>query len=350
MTSNQFIVEPNAPILVTGATGFIGPAVIQSLIDRGFTDVRAFARPGSNTSRLDRVVANAPRQIRIVRGNLGVPEDCRSLMKDVAIVYHLATGGGKSFPDAVLNSVVPTRNLLDAAVEHGCLRRFVNVSSFAVYSNINKPHGRMLDENAPIETPAQGRGEAYCYAKIKQDELVSHYGDCFGLPFVTVRPGSVYGPGKASITGRVGIDTFGFFVHTGGFNKIPFTYVDNCADAIVLAGLVPGVSGEVFNIVDDDLPSSRKFLRLYKKHVGHFWSLYMPHFLSYLLSAFFEWYSNWSEGQLPPVFNRSRWHSEWKRTIYSNAKLKQKLGWRAQVSMQDGLMRYFHYCRERRNA
>src|SRR5438874_10347596 len=50
-------------------------------------------------------------------------------------------------------------------------------------------------------------------------------------------------------------------------NTIPLTYVDNCADAIVLAGLKPGVDGEVFNVVDDDLPSSRRFLRLYKQNV-----------------------------------------------------------------------------------
>ena len=53
----------------------------------------------------------------------------------------------------------------------------------------------------------------------------------------------------------------------GGSNTIPFTYVDNCAEAIVLAGLVKGVDGEALNIVDDDLPSSREFLRLYKNNV-----------------------------------------------------------------------------------
>jgi len=58
-----------------------------------------------------------------------------------------------------------------------------------------------------------------------------------------------------------------------GQNTIPLTYVDNCAEAIALAGLRRGVDGDVFNIVDDDLPTSRQFLRLYKKHVKHFASL-----------------------------------------------------------------------------
>ena len=45
----------------------------------------------------------------------------------------------------------------------------------------------------------------------------------------------------------------------------------------MLAGLVKGVDGEVFNVVDDDLPSSRQFLRLYKKSAKHFKSIYVPH-------------------------------------------------------------------------
>src|SRR5207302_3097537 len=123
------------------------------------------------------------------------------------------------------------------------------------------------------------------------------------IPYVIVRPGYVYGPGNEPITSRVGIGTFGLFLHLGGSNSIPFTYVDNCADAIVLAGLKRGVEGEVFNVVDDDSPSSRAFLRLYKKKVGGFRSLYVPHAVSYALCFLWEKYAEWSEGQLPPAFN-----------------------------------------------
>src|SRR6202007_2614610 len=99
-------------------------------------------------------------------------------------------------------------------------------------------------------------------------------------------------------------DTFGVFIHLGGSNKIPLTYIDNCADAIALAGLTPKVDGEVFNVIDDDLPSSRQFLRLYKRNVRRFRSVYIPHPMSYALCWWWEKYSHWSEGQLPPAFNR----------------------------------------------
>ena len=71
-----------------------------------------------------------------MRGNLLSLNDCVMATKDVSVIIHLAAGRGeKSFPDAFLNSAVTTRNLLEAALVHKCLRRFVNVSSFAVYDN-----------------------------------------------------------------------------------------------------------------------------------------------------------------------------------------------------------------------
>lgn len=258
-----------------------------------------------------------------------------------------AARGEKSYPDAFMNSVVTTRNLIEASMSDGCLRRLVNISSFAVYSNTGKAQRGILDESCPTENRPQLRGDAYSFAKIKQDELVADYAARFGLPYVIVRPGHVYGPGNLGISGRVGIDTFGCFLHLGGSNKIPLTYVDNCAEAIVFAGLTPGVNGEAFNVVDDNLPSSRCFLKMYKKNVKVFKSVYIPHVFSYMFCWLWEKYSAWSHGQLPLVFNRSRWHAFWKKTEYSNRRLKERLGWTPRVSMDEGLRRYFEACRAR---
>jgi nucleoside-diphosphate-sugar epimerase len=218
-----------------------------------------------------------------------------------------------------------------------------------VYTNRQK--SRHLDESCPIEEHAELRGEAYCFAKVKQEQIVIDYGKSFGIPYVVVRPGNVYGAGKDGIVGRVGIGTFGIFLHLGGSNPIPFTYVDNCADAIVLAGLVKGVDGEFFNVVDDDLPTSRRFLRLYKQRVGQLKSVYVPHAVSRVLCYLWEKYSQWSEGQLPPAFNRRQWHAYWKKTRYTNEKLKARLRWTPRVSTVEGLQRYFQSCgQEKRHA
>ncbi len=267
-TEPTWIVEPREAILVTGSPGFIGRYVVGELIEKGFSDIRCLVRETSDIKGLTDIIKEkgGDGKATIVQGNLLSPDDCLKVTKNVKLIYHLAAGTGtKSFSEAYLNSVITTRNLIEAALHHRCLKRFVNVSSFAVYTNRGKKTGRVLDETCPVETSPETRAEAYCYGKVKQDELVMDYGKRSGLPYVIVRPGTVYGPGKKFIPGRVGIDTFGIFLHFGGSNPLPLSYVENCAEAIVLAGLIPGIDGEIFNIVDDDLPTSREFLKLYKK-------------------------------------------------------------------------------------
>jgi nucleoside-diphosphate-sugar epimerase len=308
--------------------------------------LKCFVRPSANTDRLTGLLAEHPdRRVEIVRGNLLSRRDAERAVGGVRIVCHLAAGMDKSFAGAFMNSVVTTRNLLDAVVSGSELKRFVHVSSFAVYSGERLKRGAVLDETCPLEDPPHRRGEAYAYSKIRQEALLGEYRRRHALGSVTLRPGAVYGPGKPSITGRVGIDTFGVYLHLGGSIELPLSYVDNCADAIALAGLVPGVDGEVFNVVDDDLPRSRDFLRLYKQNVRRFPSIPVPYAASYALSAAWEKYSEWSEGQLPPTFSRSRSAAEWKGHRYSNAKLKARLGWMPRVGTAEGLERYFAYAR-----
>lgn len=344
--SESYLLKKEDPILITGSNGFIGSSVVAALLERGFCNLKCFVRPSSSVTRLQNRISRHPQaKVEILKGNLLSPSDCERAVKDIGVIYHLAAGFDKSFAGAFMNSALTTRNLLDAAVDEGAVRRFVNVSSFAVYSNRKLKRGALLDESCPVEDPAYIRGDAYAYGKIKQEEIVLSYARQYGVRFVILRPGAVYGPGQRSITGRVGIDTFGVYLHCGGSNRVPLSYVDNCADAVVLAGLTPNVDGEIFNVVDDDLPSSRTFLRLYKKHVRRFLSIPIPYSVAYALSTLWERYSEWSEGQLPPAFNRSRCSAEWKGNRYSNEKLKRLLGWTPRVPFEQGSRLYFEYQR-----
>lgn len=333
-------------VLVTGAAGFMGPPLVKALLRHGFRRIRVLVRPTSNLKRLNEAIASGEGRARVevLCGNLLSRDDCAAAASGVSVHFHLATTSDKSYAGAFQNSVVSTRNLLEACRREPRMRRFVNISSLAVYTNSG---GKTLDEDAPVGAED---GDSYVFAKLKQDELVVDYGKKFGIKYVILRPGSVFGPGKSSITGRVGIDTFGIFLHLGGPNRIPLTYIDNCSDAIVMAGVKPGIDGEVFNIIDDDLPSSRQFLRRYRRDVKRFRSIYLPHAVSYSLCRLWEKYSAWSEGQLPPVFNRRRWNCEWKKTRYDNTKIKRRLGWSPTVSMPEALDRFFAACREERGA
>lgn len=351
-TQGQFIMQQDniiknkELILITGAGGFVGSKVFETLLEFGFTKLRCFIRSNRNLSKLEQLANDANAEVEFIQGNLLSRQDCLQATKDVSVIYHLAAGVGKSFPDCFLNSAVATRNLLDAAIQKSTLKRFVNIGSIAVYSNEKIPRRGLLDETCEVDTRLVERNEAYTYAKAKQDEIVLKYAQKYHLPYVIVRPGVVFGPGKFKITDRIVSDRFGIYLHLGLSNEIPLTYVDNCAMAIVLAGLRPGVDGQVFNITDDDLPTSRQFLCQYKTQVKKITSIPIPYWLWFSFSALWEQYSKWSEGQLPPVFNRAKCRIYWKGNTYSNKKAKELLGWEPRIPINDALDNFFVYMQE----
>ena len=337
--NSDYIVSRDERILVTGSSGFIGSKVVEKLLEYGFANLRCFVRRSSYLDRLQNVVGkfDVGRNVERVTGDLLSRDDCQKAAEGVSIIYHLAAGMEKSFAGAFMNSALATRNLMDSFLKRGQPKRFVNVSSFAVYSNVALKRGALLDETSPLEDAPQQRFDPYGFGKVKQEEIVREYAARYGLPYVIVRPGYVFGPGKQELNGRVGINTFGFFIQINGSNLLPLTYVDNCAEAIVLAGLKAGIDGEVFNVVDDELMTGRQFLKAYKKKMKSFRSIRIPYFAGHGLCSTWEKYAKWSKNQLPPVFNRRRCSAEWKGNRYSNQKLKDRLGWKPRISMEQAM-------------
>ena len=262
--SNNTILKTDR-ILVTGAGGFIGVRVVNKLLMEGYTNLCCFVRPSSNMNRLKAVLENHSVKPHIVTGDLLSRKDCVDAVSGVSVIIHLAAGFDKSFAGAFMNSALCTRNLLDAFAKEPKRKRIVNVSSFSVYSNLQLKRGGLMDESCALEDSHQTRNDAYGFGKLKQEQLVMEYGEKSNLPYVILRPGSVFGPGKSALSGRIAIDTFGFMIQIGGNQLIPLTYVDNCADAIVLASIKPGLDREIFNVVDDELLTARQFLKAYKK-------------------------------------------------------------------------------------
>jgi nucleoside-diphosphate-sugar epimerase len=328
-------IDPRSAVLVTGSNGFIGVPLVENLLERGFQNVRCLVRSTSHrTDRLFQTIERfPPGRAEVVEGNLKSRGDARRAVRDVRLVFHLAAGAEKSFPGTSLNTVVTTRTLLDA---------------LAVYSNRGLRRHAVLDENCPLETEPVLRDDPYVYAKLKQDEIVAEYAQKHGFSLVVLRPGAVYGPGKSELTARVGVGTLGVFLRIAGGNRIPFTHVLKSADAIALAGITPSVDGEIFNVIDDELPTGRQFMAGYLQHVGRRRYVPVSYPVFYAFSTLWEKYSRWSEGQLPPVFNRHKCSAYWKGNTYSNQKLKDRLGWKPVVSYAEGVRGYYEYLRTER--
>lgn len=336
-------------VLVTGANGFLGVAVVERLLARGATGIRCLVRAGSDRRRLDAVLARHPgADVEIANGSLSSTEAAAKLIEGAPLVLHLAAALKGPPADMFLGTVVATKHLLEAIAASAHKPKVVLISSFGVYGLADAPKGHLLDETTPVE-PHPERRDHYSHVKRRQEQLFFDYGARHGLRFCVLRPGVIYGPGGGAFSSRVGIALPGMFLFLGGKNLLPLSYVDNCADAICIAAERARYDGDVYNILDDDLITCDEYLRRYQAEVGPIRVVRSPYFATMLLSRAVEWYYRYSRGQLPAIFTPYKTRTMWKGNRFSNAKLH-TLGFSPIVSTEEGLRRTFMYLREKKRT
>jgi nucleoside-diphosphate-sugar epimerase len=229
-------------LVVTGASGFIGRAVVETAMRRGHKVVALL--------RSDRVAF--PAEVEVVHADLAEAHGLESAFAGADAVVHCAASMGTDPREQQRDTVVATQHLLDALARAN-VRRIVLASSLAVYDHLRA--GERLDETTPLESDTDARG-AYIVAKLEQERLVRES----GLDARILRPGIVWGPGR------------GWFYHLGatvgrrlwialaGAAKLPLVHVESCAEAFVLAAEVER-GGFTLNVIDDGAPTRTEYLR-----------------------------------------------------------------------------------------
>ncbi len=328
-------------ILITGAGGFLGTILVKHLLLRGAKQIACLLRPGSSGDKLKALAAKYPGATLEIRNTgLASAQDILPAFEGVTLVYHLAAAMSGSPADMYMGTVVASKNLLEALAlrkQAGhVLPRVVLISSFGVYGVAALPRGTLVDEETPVERAPEKR-DVYSQTKLRQEKLFRDYEQRLGFSLVIVRPGVIYGPGGGGMSSRVGLDVFGVFLNLGRNNHLPLTYVENCADAILAAG-ENGNDGQVYNVVDDDIPTCNEFLAEYRKHVRNVFAVPMPYPAAQLLARGVSWYSNYSKGQLPAIFTPYRTAASWGGNRFDNAKMK-SLGWTPVVPTKEGVAR-----------
>jgi nucleoside-diphosphate-sugar epimerase len=329
-------------ILVTGAGGFLGKRLVERLLAHGQTDIRCMLRDTSKGAALQQIAAQYPQaNIELFAANLKYPQQMSAAIDGCGLILHAAAALKGSPAEMVLDSVVASRNLLDAivALDPAKRPRIVLVSSFGAMGVAPLGRGATVDENTPMEPHPELR-DVYSFTKHRQEQLFWDYRSRYNLDLVVLRPGVIYGPGTGHFSTRVGLSMFGRFIHLGGDNLLPLTYVDNCAEAVVVAALAPEAGGQVYNVVDDDLLTSRQYLRLYRQQVKPLRAIPVPYWLLLWGSNKVARYSEKSKGQLPAIFTPYKTQTMWGGNRFTNAKLKH-LGWSPLVSTHDALQRTF---------
>jgi len=326
-------------VLVTGAAGFLGRALIERLMAHGYADICCNVRRHTDIPKLQALSdQHSHTKLEYCVGNLKYRDDAARAVEGVELIFHLAAGKKGTAADLFLDSVVASRNLLDAVADRKPMR-IVLVSSFSVYGVAGLGRGAKVNEQTVLEPHPEWR-DHYSYSKLRQEQLFWKYQQQNGFELVVLRPGVIYGPDGGHLSNRVGLTIGKWQLHFGGGNLLPLSYVDNCAEAVVVAGRHPSAAGQVYNVHDDDLPTCREYLRAYKKHVTKIRSIPVPNFGVKLLSSLIAKYHRYSKGQLPAILTPYKAASLWGGNRFDNSKLH-LIGWRQLVPTAEGMQRAF---------
>ena len=182
-------------ILVTGADGFIGSHLVESLVRKGYK-VRAFVFYNSFNSWgwLDHCSSDIKDQFEVFAGDIRDPNGVRCAMKGCDAVLHLAALIGIPYsyhsPDTYVDTNIKgTLNILQAARDLD-IRRLIHTSTSEVYGTA---------KFVPIteDHPLQGQSP-YSASKIAADQLAFSFYASFDLPVIIARPFNTYGPRQSA--------------------------------------------------------------------------------------------------------------------------------------------------------
>lgn len=325
-------------ILITGAGGFLGKSVLAAAVARGH-QVRAMIRPASGVPDQAWLESDL---IEIVRGDLRARGTFDEIVQGVDAVIHLAAAKAGDLYEQFAGTVLATENLLEA-MRHSDVRQMVLTSSFSVYEYLKKRAWSVLDEESALAQLPQTRDE-YCQTKLEQERIVREYFAERGGRCVILRPGVIFGRDNLW-TARLGMQCGSrWWLRTGTFARLPLTYVENCAEAIVLAAeYQESESVLTLNVVDGECPNQRTYMREIRNQSAPSARIVpLPWTLMRLLArcadltnlVFFK-----GTAKVPGLFVPSRLHARCKPLRYSNEKISRILKWTPRWTWRDGVRR-----------
>ena len=238
--------------LVTGGGGFLGGVVVRKQLERGDA-VRSFTRTAYPWL--------AELGVEQAHGDLADPEAVARAVEGCDLVYHVAAKAGVwgRYADFHATNVVGTENVLAACKRHG-VRRLVYTSTPSVVHGGGSLEG--ADESVPYAKEYEA-GYPETKAAAERAVLAANGPD---LATVALRPHLVWGPGDPHLIPRVLRRARAGKLRRVGTHpvKVAVTYVDNAADAHVLAAdkLAPGspVAGKAYFITDGETVDLWEFI------------------------------------------------------------------------------------------
>ena len=291
---------------VTGGAGFIGTHTVRLLLESGHKVmvVDDFRHPCGQP---------VPAEVSLVEHDMAGPEAQRALVefKPDALIHFAAQGGvSRSLRDPAadaLNNVVGTVAVLRAAVDAGCRRLVFASSGGAIYGRARRLPSRETDRAQPLAP--------YGAAKLAGEAYLGMFQRTFGLQYVALRYGNIYGPYQDG-TGEAGMVAISCrrlvageppqITGDGGQTR-DFVYVGDAARANLLA-LTASCQGPVN--IGTGVPTSINHVATTLARLAGFTT--------------------------PPLAIEAR-HGEVKSNYLDPSRAARQLGWQAEVALEDGL-------------
>ena len=310
--------------LVTGAGGFIGSHLVESLLGEGY-DVKAFVHYNSFNSWgwLDHCDEAVKKSIEVFAGDVRDPNGVRTAMKGCDIVFHLAALIGIPYsyhsPDSYIETNIKgTLNILQAARNEN-VSRVVVTSTSEVYGTARYIP---IDEKHPL----QGQSP-YSASKIGADKVAEAFYRSFGSPVIIARPFNTYGPRQSAraiiptiitqlLAGKKEI-RLGSLHPTRDLNYV----TDTCAGFVALARCSKAVGLEV--------------------NVGSGREISMGDLAAMIISSI----DPGARAISDDLRVRPK-DSEVERLLCSNDLIGELTGWKPEISLEEGIFRTIQWFRE----
>ena len=258
-------------ILVTGAAGFIGSHLAETLLSMGYNvlgvdDFNPYYDPDQKRNNIESFKGN--KNFSFIEGDL-LKLDFEKRLKDVSAVFHLAAQAGVRnswggfFTNYAERNILVTQKLLEFFKDKK-IEKFIYASSSSIYGDAIK----MPTSETIIPSPVS----PYGVTKLAGEHLVSLYRKSYGLPGISLRFFTVYGPRQRPDMGfhrfiRAGLKKEEIKIYGDGSQTRDFTYVSDIVQANIQA-FKSNISKMVFNIGGGQRVSLNHVLDIIERNLG----------------------------------------------------------------------------------